>query len=881
MSSIEDGYMPGVNEQHPPGRPGSPELFYRQSPPYRRKIGQHTLSLLGPSSPERLGLHIHRPGWTVEYDGVDPEDEARAEKLFTLGNGGISYTRRLRGPGLVNSKGVYEPTELPAPPDIDKNEQSKVPSLLALFDGWRYRLSGEHGPIILDEMTLSQTLDIEHNILTVSGIGLDAAGHETGITITQFLDRLHPQTGLMKVALRPHHSGPLTFESGIDRRPQTDHNHFTNTASHDIGENRGILYTAESNYGHSIAISQQLQLVEGQRIANRTIPPRQEANGSAWQGIELAPQPGKTYEFVVATNLHSELDAELLQGQVMHPAWRAYLATREMPDFDQRLSRHMTEWEKTWQESHISIDGDPELELALRFNLGHLLANASSEYIWSGIPAKIANKQGYGYNGHYFWDTDTYITPSLPRELRRPQLDYRHQLLPAARHKAAEAGYKGAWWPWQGHLAIPEEVENGEGCPAYIYNNIGRLVPVESYQESIHISADVAYAAMGYYEATGDEAALRRDAEMILEAARFLVSRTTRRDNGQFIYERVTGPDEYHPSVTNNAYTLLMASYTIKAAEDLITGGKVDDRLYESLGLTDEELAHWRHVRENLYIPFDENSLVIDAFEDWRDMKHVDLGSDKYRGVTEMDARLLQENPPPADKSDAELTDHERNPIRTTDVIKQHDTILALMLLGPKILDILPAETVGGLRRQYGNDEALMQAIYKANYNEYAPQTSDGSSLSPSTGVLAALAAGIHPDDCYQTYRRLAQMDLSRENTHGTQNGLHTANAGASVMVLTEGFMGIKPVGDTLAINPRMPSHWKSATRAISALGHDVTVRIDQQNDTVTLTRRRPAETDLPVTINGRTYIFGAAERTASYDVRAAMPRDHQAFATA
>ncbi|MEI2422185.1 hypothetical protein V6O07_18035, partial [Arthrospira platensis SPKY2] len=59
---------------------------------------------------------------------------------------------------------------------------------------------------------------------------------------------------------------------------------------------------------------------------------------------------------------------------------------------------------------------------------------------------------GFGYRGHAFWDTEifmlpvfTYTAPHIARNL----LDYRHLTLPAAREKARQAGFEGAWFAWE------------------------------------------------------------------------------------------------------------------------------------------------------------------------------------------------------------------------------------------------------------------------------------------------------------------------------------------------------------------------------------------------------------------------------------------------
>ena len=59
-------------------------------------------------------------------------------------------------------------------------------------------------------------------------------------------------------------------------------------------------------------------------------------------------------------------------------------------------------------------------------------------------------------------------------------------------------------------------------------------------------------------------------AELLLETARFWVSRASRDELGRFHIPMVVGPDEYHEGVDDNAYTNVMARYNIGCALDAL-----------------------------------------------------------------------------------------------------------------------------------------------------------------------------------------------------------------------------------------------------------------------------------------------------------------------
>src|SRR4029078_5601092 len=108
-------------------------------------------------------------------------------------------------------------------------------------------------------------------------------------------------------------------------------------------------------------------------------------------------------------------------------------------------------------------------------------------------------------------------------------------------------------------------------------------VPARGRQEILtgveehHLAADIAYAICQYRQATHDEAFfLDYGAEMLLEIARFCASRATLGADGRYHILKVIGPDEYHESVNDNAYTNMMAQWTIEQA--LAVAGELQDR---------------------------------------------------------------------------------------------------------------------------------------------------------------------------------------------------------------------------------------------------------------------------------------------------------------
>jgi hypothetical protein len=140
--------------------------------------------------------------------------------------------------------------------------------------------------------------------------------------------------------------------------------------------------------------------------------------------------------------------------------------------FDTMLSEHRRMWAARWEDADIRVDGDPELQLAVRLALFHAMASVADEGE-AGVGAR--GLTGGGYRGHVFWDSDVHVLPFLaathPRAARA-MLEYRVRRLPVALRAARAQGRAGARFPW-------ESAASGEDVtPAAVHNDRGEVDPV-------------------------------------------------------------------------------------------------------------------------------------------------------------------------------------------------------------------------------------------------------------------------------------------------------------------------------------------------------------------------------------------------------------------
>ena len=162
-----------------------------------------------------------------------------------------------------------------------------------------------------------------------------------------------------------------------------------------------------------------------------------------------------------------------------------------------------------WAHADFAIAGDDALAQALRFDLFQLHQSASRDPEHS-IAAK--GLSGEGYEGHYFWDAESFMLPVLA-------------------------------------LQMPD-----------------RARTLLQY----HINGDIAHGVALYVAATGDSDFRRAAAEMLFETARIWpeIGAFDPRRGGAFCIYGVTGPDEYSALVDNDYYTNAIAARHLAYAAD-------------------------------------------------------------------------------------------------------------------------------------------------------------------------------------------------------------------------------------------------------------------------------------------------------------------------
>ncbi|MGV9010762.1 glycosyl hydrolase family 65 protein [Brevundimonas sp.] len=449
---------------------------------------------------------------------------------------------------------------------------------------------------------------------------------------------------------------------------------------------------------------------------------------------------------------------------------------------DDVLLDHEAAWAERWLACDIEIEGDPAAQKALRFAAFHLNGAANPDDGRVSIAARALT--GLDYAGHVFWDTDIFLLPfyclTWPKAARA-LLMYRFHTLDGARAKAARLGWKGALYAW-------ESADTGEDVtPAHSVAPDRRVTDILCGTQEQHISADVAYAVWQYWTVTGNEAfLLNAGAEILLETARFWVSRAVPEGDGQRHIRRVIGPDEYHETIDDNAFTNVMARWNIERGVEVaeLLRSHWPDRwasLCEHLSLDDTEIGRWPEAARAIVTGKDAHSGLFEQFEGYFALEPIDLAHYAGRSV-------------PIDV----VLGHERT--AKSQVIKQAD-VVALVALLPE------AFTAG--------DDVF-------NFAFYEPRCSHGSSLSTAMHGLVAARLG-QADKALDYFHRTAAIDLCNDKA-AIGGGIHIAAQGGLWMMAVLGFAGVSFQPDGISLKPQLPPCWSSMRFALQ--WHDRSLRI-------------------------------------------------------
>jgi beta-phosphoglucomutase len=700
-------------------------------------------------------------------------EQARLESLFALANG----TLGVRG-GLEEGRsptqgsfltGVWERTPIEYHerfPGFARTTDTRVP----VADGTRIGVRLGDTLVDINEgewLAFEQTLDLRAGCLQRTLHWRSP----TGVTLQFDAERIVPLHTHSLVCIRfrvisMDYSGPITLESalvannvaaaqGDDPRIGARIEGGLSITDSDADETLASICQRTRNSHIRLASAQRHRPAEGLHFARAII--------EDGQGVlqhytaNMQPRDSVVLEKYVAY-AWSEPEGKDTETALLQNA-AAMLENALSQSFDAHRADQANACDTFWREVDLSIDGAPEIEQALRFNLFHLLQSTGRDGSGSAAAKGLT---GEGYEGHYFWDAEAFILPVLALtspEQARSMLQYRVHTLDRARAHAREMNHPlGALYAWR--------TISGDECSAYF--------PSGSAQ--YHINGAIAFAIRLYVDATGDtDLLVNGGAEVLFEMARIWLqagSYNPRRGNA-FCICQVTGPDEYTALVDNNYYTNHMAQQHLRYAAVVaaqLANDQPDDfaRIAAAIHLSEKEIAAWLSAADAMYLPVDPALNIFPQDDDFLDKPRLALTQQGKHGHRPL---LLQLHP---------LT------IYRHQVCKQADVLQAFVLAG----------------------NAIDKDSKRRNFDYYEGVTVHDSTLSASTFSIVASEVG-YADKAYKYFLDTLRVDL--DNLHGnTSHGVHMAAMAGSWLAFAWGFGGMRSVNGRPSFAPTLPAAWRS-----------------------------------------------------------------------
>jgi alpha,alpha-trehalose phosphorylase len=747
----------------------------------------------GAQRPE--GRAVHESGerpfevlpWQVVERGLRLELLARTESVFTLSNGHVGLRGNLDEgephglPGTyLNS--VYEQRPLPYA-EAGYGYPESGQTVIDVTNGKIIRLMVDDEPLDVRYGVLDQhdrTLDLRAGTLRREVRWRSPADRTVRVVTTRLVSLTHrsiaaicyevePLDGPARVVLQSElvANEELPPASGDPRVSAVLHAPLE-PIEHDVSGMRIQLLhrTRHSGIGVGAAADHLVEVPDGVQL--RTSSEVRPDWGRVT--VTAALRPGQTLRLV---KFLSYAWSSLRSTPALRDQAPAGLTGAMLTGWDGLLADQRAFLDEFWAGADVQVEGDDELQQAVRFALFHVLQ--------SGVRAEerpIAAKglTGPGYDGHCFWDTEMFVLPVLVHTWPAAAADalrWRHRTLDAARRRAEQLGLAGAAFPWR--------TINGEECSGYW----------PAGTAAFHINADVADAVIRYHDAARDETFdAEIGLELLVETARLWRSLGHTDLFGHWRIDGVTGPDEYSAVADCNVFTSLMAQRNLRAAA--IAATKRPDKATD-LGVTAEEIAVWRECAAAVYVPYDEVLRVHEQSEGFTHHARWD-----FENTSPEHYPLLLHVPY------FDLYRHQ--------VIKQADLVLAMQMRG----------------------DAFTPEEKARNFAYYEALTVRDSSLSACTQAVMAAEVGCL-DLAYAYAAEAALMDL-HDLEHNTADGLHIASLAGAWTAMVAGFGGMRDHDGLLIFAPRLPPGLTGLTFTIRHRGRRLKVHTDGRQATYTLT---------------------------------------------
>lgn len=745
--------------------------------------------------------------WRVVEKGFHPKQSRVSESIFALANEYMGvrgyFEEGYGGDQLIGSyfSGFYEEAPVnrqAAYKGLIDRARFMVNTVDWLFT--RIEVDGEILDLARSKIRdYQRTLDFQSGILDREFVWETDSGKRLKLNFRRFVSMVRPNLGAQQITLTAlNFSGPVQVQCGLDFSPV----HAEKKRNFWCCPRKGVEDRIIAILGKTENLSH--KLFSGFHLRLGGAPKTGLFEREKFIGLEIVCNL-KRGEAVTIEKMVTNYAAKN-PGLTVEEVWQQgiQLAAGHLAlSFDEALAEHTAFWAELWRNLDIAIEGDPENQQGIRFCLFQLHQTFHGANSGGNIGAK--GLTGEAYNGHTFWDTETYCLPfylfNNPAAARN-LLEFRYHTLPQARARAKELDCIGAFYP----IAT---IDGTESCGLWQHASL-----------QLQVGSAVAYGIWHYTKVCGDFHFLyEKGIEMLIEISRYYASRGQWSPrSGEFGFYGVMGPDEFHMMVNNNCYLNFMAKKTFEfTLETLARMAEECPDLLAAVtaksGLQPVERENWARMAARMRLPQDKATGLYEQHDGYFDLPHLDPASIPV--------------------TDFPLYDHwAYDRIYRFDLIKQPDVLMFMFLY----------------------NQEFSAEVKRVNYDYYEPRCLHESSLSPSIHSIFANELGYY-EQAAQFFRFATRLDLDNYNRN-TDQGLHLTSIAAAWMNIVYGFGGLRSDGPVLTFNPSIPREWQAYRFRLLYRGAILQVSVGQETAEFKLVQVPATASAIKVKIYGEEYLL-------------------------
>lgn len=724
--------------------------------------------------------------WNIIEDEFHADDLRMSESIFSLGNGRFGQRGNFEEPYSSDS---YPGSFVAGIPFLDKTRvawwkngfprfYTRIPNA-ANWSSIHLRLIDEELDLALwDVNSFNRRLDMYDGISYRDVKATSPRGNSLQVHVEHLVNMAHPDLCLIRYSVTSlNYTGRLSLlpllEANLNDHAEYTEEKIWNVIDSGVSQDCAYLWTQTRREDSQVCFALSYHFYKNNKEAVHN-PIRIEKGKVTGFSLGADVKPGDTVTLVkyvvVASSLYYERP-HLVETSIR-------MARQAKADgWDALTEDHRQAWHAIWEEADVTIEGDPEAQQGIRYNIFQLYQTYRGDDPRLNIAPKGFTGEKYG--GNTYWNTELCCVPfflfSTPRSIAKNLLMYRYNQLPKAIENAEKLGFKN------GAALFPQVTNNGEECHS----------EWEITFEEIHRNNIIIYAILQYATVTGsDDYILKYGLEVMIAVCRFWSQRVTfSRPKQQYVILGVTGPDEYQSNVDNNWYTNLSCTSCLKITLyylDLAAEKHPDDyaRICRLTGLDYEgETPLWRDIARRMYLPEDKEQGIF-------------VQNDGF-----MDKTLQTTDAIPADERP--INQHwSWDRILRSCYIKQSDVLLGLYLYYYKF----DTETI------------------RRNFHFYEPMTVHESSLSPHVHAILAARIG-ETEKAYRLFLHATRLDLDDYNNE-TDQGLHITSMPGSWLALVRGFANLQVYHKILNFSPVRSSHWTKYAFKVNFQGRKLGVEV-------------------------------------------------------